>query len=58
MWIRDSLPLDLARVRILTYGYDSHLQNSNSFQSILSIANQFFDSLRAIRVSCTVVKLQ
>ena len=54
MWIRDSLPFDLPGARILTYGYDSHLQKSKSFQSITSIANQFLDSLRAIRVGCIV----
>ena len=58
MWIRDCLPLDLPGVRILVYGYDSHLSKSESFQSITSIANQFLDSLHAVRVSRMVVVSQ
>ena len=50
MWLRDSLPVDLRGARILVYGYDSHLNKSDSFQSISFIANQFQDSLYAIRV--------
>ncbi|KAG7009638.1 hypothetical protein G7Y79_00002g007530 [Physcia stellaris] len=49
MWLRDSLAFDLPGIRILVYGFDSHLGKSDSFQSISSIADQFQDSLRAIR---------
>lgn len=50
MWLRDSLAFDLPSIRILVYGFDSHLNRSDSFQSLSSIADQFQDSLRAIRV--------
>ena len=50
MWLRDSLAFDLPGIRMLVYGFDSHLGKSDSFQSISSIADQFQDSLRAIRV--------
>jgi protein SERAC1 len=58
MWLEDSLPLDLqtpARVpnlgpaRILIYGYDTHIENSQSFQTIKDLASQLRMSLRAIR---------
>jgi len=49
MWLRDSLGSDLPGARILTYGFDSHVKNSDSFQGILSLADQFKDSLRTIR---------
>ena len=50
MWLRDSLAFDLPGIRILVYGFDSHLSKSDSFQSISSVADQFQDSLCAIRV--------
>jgi len=34
MWLRDALPHDFPNARILTFGYDSHLQDSSSFASI------------------------
>ncbi|CAG9983804.1 unnamed protein product [Clonostachys byssicola] len=47
MWIRDALPKSLPRVRPILYGYDTVLQNSNSFQSILDIACGLLNQLRA-----------
>ncbi|VUC22983.1 unnamed protein product [Clonostachys rosea] len=47
MWIRDALPKALPRVRPILYGYDTVLQNSNSFQSILDIACGLLNQLRA-----------
>ncbi|CAH0022416.1 unnamed protein product [Clonostachys rhizophaga] len=47
MWIRDALPKSLPRVRPILYGYDTILQNSNSFQSILDIACGLLNQLRA-----------
>ena len=49
MWLRDSLGIDIPGVRILIYGFDSHLEKSDSFQGLSSIADQFKDSLRTIR---------
>ena len=34
MWLRDALPHDFPGARIMTFGYDSHLQDSSSFASI------------------------
>ncbi|CAI6088227.1 unnamed protein product [Clonostachys chloroleuca] len=47
MWIRDALPKALPRVRPILYGYDTVLQNSKSFQSILDIACGLLNQLRA-----------
>jgi hypothetical protein len=59
MWLEDSLPSDLQKsvqealklgpARILIYGYDTHLENSQSFQTIEDLAGQLRMSLRAIR---------
>jgi protein SERAC1 len=49
MWLRDSLPGDMPKCRILTYGYESKLVNSRSFQSLEDIASQFKASLNLIR---------
>lgn len=59
MWLEDSLPSDLQTpaqgatklgpARILIYGYDTHLENSQSFQTIEDLAGQLRMSLRAIR---------
>lgn len=49
MWIRDSLPHDLPRVRIFAYGYDTSLLESRSFQTISDIGIAFRGALRTIR---------
>jgi hypothetical protein len=59
MWLQDSLAPDLQTPalgtlnsgvpRILTYGYDTHIEKSQSFQSISDLASQLRMSLRAIR---------
>ena len=46
MWIRDALPHDLPGARILTYGYDTRLAESNNFQNLEDIALTFRASLR------------
>ncbi|KAK0638583.1 hypothetical protein B0T16DRAFT_227181 [Cercophora newfieldiana] len=38
MWIRDALPFSIPGLRTITYGYESSLVQSNSFQSISDIA--------------------
>ncbi|OIW32574.1 hypothetical protein CONLIGDRAFT_699412 [Coniochaeta ligniaria NRRL 30616] len=43
MWLEDSLPAGLrteGTARILIYGYDAHVENSDSFQSIEDLASQ------------------
>ncbi|CAM1509526.1 Fc.00g032650.m01.CDS01 [Cosmosporella sp. VM-42] len=59
MWLEDSLPAHLRAswepltagcvARILLYGYDAHIENSSSFQSVHDLASQLRGSLRAIR---------
>jgi len=50
MWLRDGLPQDLAGARVLSYGYDSKLIQSETFQSVDNIADSFLVSMRSIRV--------
>jgi hypothetical protein len=54
MWLRDSLPYDLPGVRILTYGYDSHLVGSQSFQGVEALATEFRTQIAAIRKTTNV----
>lgn len=37
MWLRDALPLDLPNARILTYGYDTRVIRSSSFQNLTDL---------------------
>ena len=46
MWLRDALPHDLPGARVLTYGYDTRLAESNSFQNLEDVALTFRASLR------------
>jgi hypothetical protein len=48
MWLRDSLPTDISGARILTYGYDSHLVDSESFQDLEALGRTLCSSLQAI----------
>lgn len=49
MWLRDWLPKDVSGLRILTYGYDSTLSKSKSFQDLEALASKFRTTLRTIR---------
>ncbi|KAF1997265.1 hypothetical protein P154DRAFT_524915 [Amniculicola lignicola CBS 123094] len=49
MWIRDSLVKDLPAARILTYGHDSHLYGSYSFQTLSDLGKQFQTAIHSIR---------
>lgn len=49
MWLRDKLPDDFQRARIFTYGYDTQLVGSDSFQSISDLATSFCHTLHAMR---------
>ncbi|PCD20339.1 hypothetical protein AU210_016206 [Fusarium oxysporum f. sp. radicis-cucumerinum] len=55
MWLRDSLPYDLTRedtlnpmARVMVYGYESCVANSNSFQNLEDLATSFHNSLLAL----------
>lgn len=51
MWLRDSLPRDTQAdgIEVLTYGYDSQLPHSQSFQNIEDIASTFRKALSVVR---------
>jgi hypothetical protein len=48
MWLRDQLPIDFPRARIMTYGYDTTLLKSNSFQTIDDLAQFLLAKLKSI----------
>lgn len=49
MWLRDALPDDMPSARIYIYGYDTQLENSDSFQSIRDIGSSFYSAIRSMR---------
>jgi hypothetical protein len=49
MWLRDSLPNDLKGARVLLYGYDTSLLQSQTFQNVDDIAITFCKSIKRIR---------
>ncbi|KAF4987186.1 hypothetical protein FGRMN_10502 [Fusarium graminum] len=60
MWLRDSLSYDVVDkdtddpiVRVMIYGYESSVVNSNSFQNIEDLATSFHSSLRVLADSPT-----
>jgi hypothetical protein len=57
MWLRDSLPYDLKRARVLLYGYDTSLLRSQTFQNIDDIAIAFCKRIRDIRRHNNVSRL-
>jgi hypothetical protein len=57
MWLRDSLPSDLPGVRILVYGYETHLVNSQSFQNMEALATAFRTHIAAIRSETNVSRI-
>lgn len=49
MWLRDSLATNHQGARVLLYGYDSSLVQSESFQDIDDIANMLAFAIKQIR---------
>ncbi|MCJ1385547.1 hypothetical protein MMC17_008670 [Xylographa soralifera] len=49
MWLLDNLKKDCPSARILTYGYDSKLEESNSFQTLEDLTIAFVRSLQVVR---------
>lgn len=49
MWLRDYLPRDAPNARILTYGYYSQLQGSDSVNILQDHTNKFVHSLIDMR---------
>jgi len=48
MWLRDQLPDDFPRFRVMIYGYDTCLTNSDSHQSLDDLARTFVQHLKSI----------
>ncbi|KAF3022635.1 hypothetical protein E8E14_013971 [Neopestalotiopsis sp. 37M] len=46
MWIRDTLPTTIGGVRFILFGYDTTLNDSNSFQSIVDLADSLYLTLQ------------
>lgn len=49
MWLRDDLPNDFPYARILIYGYDTKLEDSQSIQDLEAIASTFRTALKIAR---------
>lgn len=49
MWLRDSLPKDLPNLRVLLYGYESKLDESESNQNISVVADSLVSHLSHLR---------
>jgi hypothetical protein len=49
MWLRDDLPNDFPHARILIYGYDTTLEDSQSIQDLEAIAGTFRTALKIAR---------
>ncbi|RDL34402.1 uncharacterized protein BP5553_07530 [Venustampulla echinocandica] len=47
MWLCDELPSDLATTRIIIYGYESQLHDSQSFQDLEALATTLRTSLKS-----------
>lgn len=49
MWLQDYLPKQLPGARIFTYGYDSHLAGSHSFQNLGDLGMKLRGAMNRIR---------
>ncbi|KAK5745281.1 hypothetical protein LTR17_001442 [Elasticomyces elasticus] len=49
VWLRDALPKDVPKVRVLTYGYDTALVKNQSKESLYHLASTFLDRLDSFR---------
>ena len=54
MWLRDYLPKDVAKARVLIYGYPSQLQGSASNGILADHSNNFIHRLLSMRESARV----
>lgn len=55
VWIRDFLPKDIPMARILIYGYNTSVTDSNAKHSIPDLAMAFLRSVEAFRAATKVV---
>lgn len=55
MWLRDALPRDLPGARIIVYGTDTKLQESDSFQNLSHLGHRLRSILHNVRVSSSKI---
>lgn len=57
MWLRDALPRDVTKekliTRIMIYGYDSRLTQSDNFQNLEDLGTAFHSFLRRLAIAGT-----
>jgi hypothetical protein len=58
VWLRDFLPDDVPNIRVLLYGYDTALEQSDSKQSIIDLAKSLLESIKAFRKVTEVCRLE
>ncbi|KFY69494.1 hypothetical protein V496_00200 [Pseudogymnoascus sp. VKM F-4515 (FW-2607)] len=51
IWLRDSLPQDIPKARVLVYGYDTSLVDPNTKNSITDLAKTFLSTVKAFRTA-------
>lgn len=49
MWLRDILPLDFPNFRVLTWGYESDLQDNTAASSIADFSRQLLTAVDTAR---------
>ncbi|KAF2261462.1 hypothetical protein CC78DRAFT_535652 [Lojkania enalia] len=49
MWLRDELPSFVPHARVLIYGYDTHLENSQSFATLEDLGSRFAQAICTAR---------
>jgi hypothetical protein len=48
MWLRDRIPKDIPGMRVVVYGYDTSLLNSQSFQTLHDLSQDFITTLGSV----------
>ncbi|KFY96739.1 hypothetical protein V498_02511 [Pseudogymnoascus sp. VKM F-4517 (FW-2822)] len=51
IWLRDSLPQDIPKARVLVYGYDTSLVDPNTKSSLTDLAKTFLSTVKAFRTA-------
>lgn len=57
MWLRDDLPKDMPMARIMTYGYNSSIIDSNSYDRLDTLADKLNFSLKRLADAPTLKPL-
>lgn len=54
MWLQDDLPSDVPHVRVMTYGYNTQLQDNEAGNIILNLSQDFIHRILEMRKSANV----